>query len=33
VDATQIVRDGVVSVPPAGKDLVNFLDKMSPKRA
>jgi lipid-binding SYLF domain-containing protein len=32
LDATQIVRDGAAPVPAAGKDLVNFLDKMSPKR-
>jgi lipid-binding SYLF domain-containing protein len=32
LDATQIVRDGAAPVPVAGKDLVNFLDKMSPKR-
>ncbi len=31
-DATQIVRDGAVPVPPAGKSLVHLLDKMSPKR-
>jgi lipid-binding SYLF domain-containing protein len=28
--ATQIVRDGVAPVPPAGKELVEFLDKISP---
>ena len=32
VDATQIVRDGAVPVAPAGKPLVNLLDKISPKR-
>jgi lipid-binding SYLF domain-containing protein len=32
VDATQIVRDGATSVPAAGRDLVNFLNKVSPKR-
>jgi lipid-binding SYLF domain-containing protein len=32
VSATQIVRDGGVSVPAAGKGLVGELDKMSPKR-
>ena len=32
LDATQIVRDGVVPVPAAGKALVDFLDKASPKR-
>jgi lipid-binding SYLF domain-containing protein len=32
LDATQIVRDGAAPVPAAGKDLVNYLDKMSPKR-
>jgi len=31
LDATQIVRDGAAPVPPAGKELVEFLDKMSPK--
>jgi lipid-binding SYLF domain-containing protein len=31
LDATQIVRDGAAPVPPAGKNLVNFLDKVSPK--
>ncbi len=31
LDATQIVRDGAAPVPPAGQDLVNFLDKTSPK--
>jgi SH3 domain-containing YSC84-like protein 1 len=29
--ATQIVRDGAAPVPAAGKDLVNFLNKKSPK--
>jgi lipid-binding SYLF domain-containing protein len=32
LDATQIVRDGAAPIPPAGKDLVNFLDKISPNR-
>jgi lipid-binding SYLF domain-containing protein len=32
VDATQIIRDGAVSVPAAGKPLVNLLTKYSPKR-
>jgi lipid-binding SYLF domain-containing protein len=31
LDATQIVRDGVVPVPAAARGLVNFLDKVSPK--
>ena len=31
LDATQIVRDGAVPVPPAAKGLVSFLDKLSPK--
>jgi lipid-binding SYLF domain-containing protein len=31
-DAAQIVRDGVVPVPAAGKALVSLLDKTSPKR-
>lgn len=31
LDATQIVRDAAVSVPAAGKELVNFLNKISPK--
>jgi lipid-binding SYLF domain-containing protein len=30
--ATQIVRDGAASVPVAGKDLVDFLDKRSPTK-
>jgi SH3 domain-containing YSC84-like protein 1 len=30
LNAVQIVRDGAAPVPPAGRDLVNFLDKMSP---
>jgi SH3 domain-containing YSC84-like protein 1 len=30
LSATQIVRDGAAPVPPAGRNLVNFLDKMSP---
>ena len=32
VDATQIIRDGAVPVPPAGKALVNLLEKLTPKR-
>lgn len=32
LNATQIVRDGAALVPVAAKDLVSFLDKMSPKR-
>jgi lipid-binding SYLF domain-containing protein len=32
VDASQIVRDGAVTVTPAGKPFVEFLDKASPKR-
>jgi len=32
LDATQIVRDGAAPVPAAGKGLVSFLDKVSPKR-
>ena len=28
LSAAQIVRDGAAPVPPAGKDLVNFLDRM-----
>jgi lipid-binding SYLF domain-containing protein len=32
LDAAQIVRDGVAPVPAAGKGLVSFLDKVSPKR-
>jgi lipid-binding SYLF domain-containing protein len=31
MDATQIVRDGAAPVPASGKDLVNFLNKISPK--
>ena len=31
LDATQIVRDGAAPVPPAGKDLVSFLNRVSPK--
>lgn len=31
IDATQIVRDGATSVPAPGKDLVAFLDRISPK--
>jgi SH3 domain-containing YSC84-like protein 1 len=30
LSATQIVRDGAAPVPASGRDLVNFLDKMSP---
>jgi lipid-binding SYLF domain-containing protein len=33
VDATQIIRDGAVSVTPAGKPLVNLLEKLTPNRA
>ena len=32
LDATQIVRDGAAPVPPAGRNLVNLLNRMSPKR-
>jgi len=32
LDATQIVRDGAAPVPAAGKELVNFLNKISPGR-
>jgi lipid-binding SYLF domain-containing protein len=32
LEATQIVKEGAAPVPAAGKDLVNFLDKLSPKR-
>jgi lipid-binding SYLF domain-containing protein len=32
VDASQIIRDGVVTTPPAGEALVNVLRKASPKR-
>jgi lipid-binding SYLF domain-containing protein len=32
LNAAQIVRDGVAPVPAAGKDLVNYLDKRSPKQ-
>ena len=31
IDATQIVRDGAAPVPAAGKDFVDFLNKISPK--
>ena len=31
LDAIQIVRDGAAPVPAAGKALVGFLDKVSPK--
>jgi lipid-binding SYLF domain-containing protein len=30
IEATQIVRDGAAQVPAAGKELVDFLDKVSP---
>jgi lipid-binding SYLF domain-containing protein len=33
LNAAQIVRDGAAPVPAAGKNLVNFLDKRSPKRS
>lgn len=32
ITATQIIRDGAAPVPAAGKDMVNFLDKLSPRR-
>jgi SH3 domain-containing YSC84-like protein 1 len=32
LNATQIVREGAAPVQAAGKDLVNFLNRMSPKR-
>jgi len=32
VDATQIVRDGAVPVPPSGKPLVSLLDRLAPHR-
>jgi lipid-binding SYLF domain-containing protein len=32
LDAGQIVRDGTAPVPAAGQDLLNYLDKKSPKR-
>jgi lipid-binding SYLF domain-containing protein len=32
VDAIQIIRDGAVTTPPAGKGLEDLLDKASPKR-
>ena len=32
VDATQIIRDGSVTMPAAGKGLEELLDKASPKR-
>jgi SH3 domain-containing YSC84-like protein 1 len=32
VDATQIVRDGAVPVPAAGKALVSYLNRLSPER-
>ncbi len=32
LSAVQIVRDGAVPVPAGGRDLVNFLDNMSPSR-
>jgi lipid-binding SYLF domain-containing protein len=31
VDANQIVRDGAVPVPASGKELVDFLNGISPK--
>jgi len=31
LDATDIVRKGVVPVPPSGEKMVSFLDKKSPK--
>jgi lipid-binding SYLF domain-containing protein len=32
LNAAEIVRDGVAPVPVSGKDLVSFLNRMSPKR-
>ncbi len=32
LDATQIVRNGAAPVPAASKDLVAYLDRMSPRR-
>ena len=32
IDATQIVRDGAVTTPPAGQTLIDVLTKASPKR-
>jgi lipid-binding SYLF domain-containing protein len=32
LDANQIVRDGAAPVPAAGKKLVKFLDKVSPRK-
>jgi lipid-binding SYLF domain-containing protein len=32
VDASQIVRDGAVQTPEAGKPLVDLLTKISPQR-
>ncbi|MGC2111596.1 MAG: YSC84-related protein [Candidatus Korobacteraceae bacterium] len=32
VDASQIIKEGVVPVPAAGKPLIGLLDKTSPKR-
>ena len=32
IDATQIVREGAVPVPAAGKGLVSYLDELSPER-
>jgi len=32
LDATQIVRDGVVPAPSGGKSLIAVLTKLSPKR-
>ncbi len=31
IDAAQIIRDGAAPVPASAKDLVEFLDKISPK--
>ena len=31
ITARQIVREGAVAVPEAGKELVNFLNRKSPK--
>jgi SH3 domain-containing YSC84-like protein 1 len=33
IDATQIVRDGATAVPESGKELVDFLNKISPKHS
>jgi len=32
LNATQIVKEGAAPVPVAGKELVGFLDRLSPKR-